>query len=73
MSDRDDRGESRRQIAHREQRTAGERSARLANALMKLSLSALGKLGLAEELRDALDRADAAEVAASGREPATST
>ena len=59
MSDRDDRGESRRQIARREQRTAGERSARLANALMKLSASALGKLGLDEELREAVDRARA--------------
>jgi ribosome-associated protein len=59
MTDRDDRGESRRQIARREQRTAGERSARLANALMKLSLSALGKLGLDEELREAVDRARA--------------
>lgn len=59
MSDRDDRGESRRQIARREQRTAGERSARLASALMKLSLSALGKLGLDEELREAVDRARA--------------
>jgi ribosomal 50S subunit-associated protein YjgA (DUF615 family) len=59
MTDRDDSGESRRQIARREQRTAGERSARLANALMKLSASALGKLGLDEELREAIDRARA--------------
>jgi ribosome-associated protein len=59
MSDRDDRGESRRQIARREQRTAGERSARLANALMKLSAPALGKLGLDEELREVVDRARA--------------
>ena len=59
MSDRDDRGESRRQIARREQRTAGERSARLANALMKLSASAFGKLGLDEELREAVNRARA--------------
>jgi ribosomal 50S subunit-associated protein YjgA (DUF615 family) len=59
MSDRDDRSESRRQIARREQRTAGERSARLASALMKLSLSALGKLRLDEELREAVDRARA--------------
>jgi ribosomal 50S subunit-associated protein YjgA (DUF615 family) len=59
MSDRDDRGGSRRQIARREQRTAGERSARLANALMKLSASALGKLGLDEGLREAIDRARA--------------
>ena len=59
MSDRDDRGESRRQIARREQRTAGERSARLANALMKLSASVLGKLELDEGLREAVDRARA--------------
>lgn len=59
MNDRDDRGESRRQLVRREQRTAGERSARLANALMKLSASALGKLGLDEELRAAVDRARA--------------
>lgn len=59
MSDRDDRDESRRQIARREQRTAGDRSARLANALMKLPASALGKMGLDEELREAVDRARA--------------
>jgi len=59
MADRDDRGESRRQIARRQQRTAGDRSARLANALMKLPVSALGKLGLDEELREAVDRARA--------------
>ncbi|HEX7839360.1 MAG TPA: DUF615 domain-containing protein, partial [Kofleriaceae bacterium] len=59
MSDRDDRDESRRQIARRAQRTAGDRSARLANALMKLPASALGKMGLDEDLRDAVDRARA--------------
>jgi len=59
MADRDDRGESRRQIARRQQRRAGDRSARLANALMKLPGSALGKLGLDEDLRAAVDRARA--------------
>jgi len=60
VDDRDDReGESRRQIARRAQRTAGERSARLAQALMKLPASALGKLGLDEDLRGAVDRARA--------------
>jgi ribosome-associated protein len=59
MADRDDRGESRRQIARRQQRKAGDRSARLANALMKLPGSALGKLGLDEDLRASVDRARA--------------
>jgi ribosome-associated protein len=59
MADRDDRGESRRQIARRQQRKAGDRSARLASALMKLPASALGKLGLDEELRASVDRARA--------------
>jgi ribosome-associated protein len=59
MADRDDRGESRRQIARRQQRKAGDRSARLANALMKLPVSALGKLGLDEDLRASVDRARA--------------
>jgi ribosome-associated protein len=59
MADRDDRGDSRRQIARRQQRKAGDRSARLANALMKLQVSALGKLGLDEELCASVDRARA--------------
>lgn len=59
MSDRDDRGDSRRQLARRQQRKAGDRSARLANALMKLPVSALGKLGLDEDLRASIDRARA--------------
>jgi ribosome-associated protein len=59
MTDRDDRDDSRRQIARREQRKAGDRSARLANALMKLPAAALGKMGLDEELREAVDRARA--------------
>lgn len=59
MADRDDRDESRRQIARRQQRRAGDRSARLANALMKLPAWALGKLGLDEDLRASVDRARA--------------
>jgi ribosome-associated protein len=59
MAERDDRDESRRQIARRQQRNAGDRSARLANALMKLPGSALGKLGLDEDLRASVDRARA--------------
>jgi ribosome-associated protein len=59
MTDRDDRGESRRQIVRREQRKAGDRSARLANALMKLPASALAKLGLDDAPRQAIERARA--------------
>src|ERR1044071_7864932 len=59
MADRDDRGESRRQIARRQQRKAGDRSARLPHALMKLPGAALGKLGLDEDLRASVDRARA--------------
>jgi ribosome-associated protein len=59
VSDRDDGGESRRQMARRAQRAAGDRSARLAHALMKLPASALGKLGLDEDLRETVDRARA--------------
>ena len=61
VSDRDDDdgGESRRQIARRMQRAAGDRSARIAQALMKLPASALGKLGLDEELREKVVRARA--------------
>jgi ribosome-associated protein len=59
--DDDDRGPdaSRRQIARRERRDAGDQSARLANRLMKLPDSTLGKLDLEEELRDAIMRARA--------------
>jgi ribosome-associated protein len=59
VSDGDDEGESRRQVARRAQRQAGERSARLAHTLMKLPASALGKLGLDEDLREVADRARA--------------
>jgi ribosome-associated protein len=57
MSDRDD--ESRRQIARRQQRKAGDRSARLAHTLMALPASALDKLELDDDLREDIDRARA--------------
>ncbi len=57
MPDRDDDEESRRQIARRKVRVAGDRSARLAKSLMDLPASALAKLELDEELREAVDRA----------------
>ena len=46
-------------MARRAQRAAGDRSARLAHALMKLPASALGALGLDEDLREAVNRARA--------------
>ena len=57
MSDDDE--QSRRQIARRKVRVAGDRSARLAKTLMELPASALGKLELDEELRQSLDVARA--------------
>ena len=51
--------ESRRQVARRERRSAGDQSARLARALMKLHGSAVGKLDLDEDLREELERARA--------------
>jgi ribosome-associated protein len=59
MSDSDDQDESRRQIAKRQRRDAGDRSARVANTLMKLPGAVLGKLDVDEELRDAIARARA--------------
>lgn len=59
MSVRDDGTKSARQIARAKQRKAGDRSTRLANALMKLSVPAVKKLALDEDLRDAVDRARA--------------
>lgn len=56
MSDDD---QPRRQIARRQRRRAGEGSARLAKTLMELPEAALGKLGLDEDLREAVDRARA--------------
>lgn len=55
--DDDDAPESRRQLARRERRVAGDRSARLAAALMKLPAAAVPKLGLDDDLREAVDRA----------------
>ncbi|MBA3456277.1 MAG: DUF615 domain-containing protein [Deltaproteobacteria bacterium] len=58
MSPRDD-DKSNRQIARGKRKRAGDRSARLANAIMKLSLPALRKLALDQELRIVVDRARA--------------
>jgi ribosome-associated protein len=58
MTARDD-DRSARQIARGKMRKAGDRSARLASALMKLSPAALDKLVLEDELREAIDRARA--------------
>src|SRR5688500_7770763 len=59
MCDGDEGEKSRRQVARRERRDAGDRSARVANAVMKLPASAIAKLELDEELRAAVDRARA--------------
>jgi len=59
MADHDDRGESRRQLARRELRRAGDRSARVASTIMQLSASSLAKLELDDELREVVDRARA--------------
>jgi len=48
-----------RQIARGKRRKAGDRSARLATALMKLPAPALKKLELDEELRETIERARA--------------
>ncbi|MBK9031110.1 MAG: DUF615 domain-containing protein [Myxococcales bacterium] len=56
-NDSDDRGETRRQIARRARRQSGDRSARAAHALMEMSPSALGRLGLDGDLRVEVDRA----------------
>lgn len=57
MSAREDAMKTARQIARAKQRKAGDRSTRLANALMKLSAPAVKKLDLEEDLREAIDRA----------------
>jgi ribosome-associated protein len=59
MSAREDAMKTARQIARAKQRKAGDRSTRLANALMKLSAPAVKKLDLEEDLREAVDRARA--------------
>jgi len=57
MPDHDDR--SARQIARGKQRKAGDRSARLARTLMALPPTAVKKLELDDDLREAVDRARA--------------
>jgi ribosome-associated protein len=57
MSARDDDDKTARQVARSKQRRAGDRSARLANELMKLPGPALKKLAVDDELREAIDRA----------------
>lgn len=54
-----DRDESRRALARRQVRTAGDRSARVANTLMKVSASTITKLDLDDELREAIESARA--------------
>ncbi len=55
----DDRGESRRTQVRRQVRRAGDRSAELADTLMRLPASAVGKLELDEDLTAVLTRARA--------------
>ena len=55
----DEGEESRRQIARRKVRVAGDRSARLAKSLMEVPAHVLDKLDLDEELRASVDRARA--------------
>lgn len=57
--DERDVDEPRRQVARRERRAAGDRSARVARTLMKMSDADAAKLQLEEDLRTALDRARA--------------
>ena len=56
---RDDDTRTARQIARSKQKRAGDRSARLASALMKLAPNALDRLALDEDTRAAVDRARA--------------
>lgn len=48
-----------RQISRSQTKKAGDRSAKLARILMEMKPALLGKLGLSEELREAVDRARA--------------
>lgn len=59
MPDRENDDRTARQIARGKRRKAGDRSARLATALMKLPAPALKKLELDEELRETIERARA--------------
>jgi ribosome-associated protein len=56
---RDEDDESPRAIKRRQQRAAGDESADLASALMKLAPTAVAKLDLPDDLREAVDRARA--------------
>ncbi|MCE9575934.1 MAG: DUF615 domain-containing protein [Deltaproteobacteria bacterium] len=53
----DDEGQSRRQLAKKAQKTAGDRSAKLARELMKVPKTTLDRLGLADDVRAVIDRA----------------
>ncbi len=57
MSAREDATKTARQISRAKQRKAGDRSTRLANALMKLPEPAVKKLELEDDLREAVNRA----------------
>ena len=57
MSKRDDDDRTARQISRSKQRRAGDRSAALANQLMKLPDSTIKKLELDEDTTEAIDRA----------------
>jgi ribosome-associated protein len=59
MSGSDDDSRTARQIARSQRRRAGDRSASLANKLMKLPDAAVDRLDLDEDLRDAIARARA--------------
>lgn len=53
----DDEGASRRQLARKAQRTAGDRSARLAHELMEVPRTTLDRLELDADVRAVVDRA----------------
>lgn len=59
MADDTDDGPSRRQLAKKERRDAGDRSGGLARKLMAVSDATLAKLELDEDLREVVDRARA--------------
>jgi len=59
MSDSDDDPRTARQIARSKTRRAGDRSASLANELMKLPAPALKRLEIADELRESIEEARA--------------
>jgi len=59
MTRDEDDGESRRAIARRQTRKAGDRSAKLARTLMELKQSSLDKLDLDDDLREDIVRARA--------------